>query len=147
MNKLMKYITESSEIMLEEIYKRDVLNNYTETEEYYLKKFGGGNWREKFELSKPYKYWIECSTSKLYKEELEQVIKLWIDDIILGYDIYMEESINMEEESINMDDEIRTKLIEYRNNYDGTLEYIAKQYDEGYYYTIPNFMWVYDTLN
>lgn len=139
MNKLMKYITKSSEIMLEQIYKRDVVNKYTETEVYF-KKFGGENWREKFELSKPYKYWIECSTtSKLYKEELEQVIKLWIDDIILGYDIYMEESINME-------DEIRTKLIEYRNNYDGTLEYIAKQYDEGYYYTTPNYMWVYDTL-
>jgi len=133
------YITKYSENMLSRIYKEEVVRGYYDSESYFKKS---GN-EEQFKTSEPYKYWIKCSTSKLYKEELEQVIQKWKDDIMLGYGVYMEQAINMEDD----DTEVRAKLIKYNNEYNGTFEYICKQFEDGYYYTEPNYEYVYDVLN
>ena len=135
---MMNYIKENSEWLLADVYKTDVVKGYYDSEAYF-KKFGK---KGDFETSRPYHYWIECSTSKIYKEQLELIIQKWKDDIMIGYNVYMEEAIDMED-----DEEVKEKLINYNNNYDNTFEYICKQFDDGYYYSSPNYCYVYDVLN
>lgn len=133
------FITKNSNCMLENVYKTHIVNGYRDSETYF-KKFGT---KEQFEMSKPYKYWIECFTSKIYKEELEKIIQKWKDDIILGYSTYMEEAINMEDD----DEDVKDKLIKYNNEYDGTFEYICRQFDDGFYYPELDYRFVYDAIN
>jgi len=133
----MDYIRKSSEIMLEQVYKTKVVRGYEDSESYF-KKYGT---KEQFELSAPYKYWIECSTSNLYKEELEKLVELWVEDIILGYNSFMEKAIHMADE-----EDYKEILIYYRNNFDGTLDYISRQYDDEYYYPSISYKFVYDVI-
>lgn len=69
---ILKFITENARKFLEYYYYTKVTNAFDR--ETYFKKFGGNNWREKFEMCKDYKYYKECITSNLFQEELKNLI-------------------------------------------------------------------------
>ena len=69
---ILKFITENAHKFLKYFYYTKITHAFEK--KIYFEKFGGDNWREKFEMSKDYKYYKECINSNLFQEELKQLI-------------------------------------------------------------------------
>lgn len=76
-----KYIGLNAEYFLIMYYKIRITNAHR-TECYFM-KFGGDNWKEKYESSKDNIYFNECINGKIFKEELEILKKYAIEDMLL----------------------------------------------------------------
>ena len=68
---ILKFINTNAPKFLEHYYYRYITHAFER--EQYFRKYGGDNWREKFESCKDYKYYKECLTSSIYKDELKQL--------------------------------------------------------------------------
>lgn len=76
---ILKFITENAQKFLEYYYYHKVTHAFER--ETYFKKFGGNNWREKFEMCKDFKYYKDCIKSRLFQEELKNLIICSYNDL------------------------------------------------------------------
>lgn len=109
-------------------------NTFYDTEKYF-EKYGN---KTQFESCSIYIQYKKYKLSNIYMDDLNLLIKNFKDDILIGYDSRMEEIIDM------TDDDDYSKWISYRNNFDNTIEYVSKQYDEKSYYPVFSHSWLYN---
>ena len=84
--------------------------------------------------------WVEYYNSDDYTYHLTYLIETWKNDMIDNFHSAMDYTFPFDFDSDNTD----FKIKEWKNNYDGTFDYICKCYDDGYYYTEFNYQWIYD---
>lgn len=85
--------------------------------------------------------WLEYYNSDDYKYHLTYLIETWKNDMIDNFHNAMDYTFPFD---FHDSDDTDLKIQEWKNNYDGTFNYISKCYDAGYYYTEFNYQWIYD---
>ena len=139
---LLNFIDLTIKAEMESFYKTWVIrskggyDNYHTTEKYFQKN-GVGNFQFKTCWAYiTYKKWIDTD---IYVKDFESIKKVFLEDILIGFDSRMEEIINMTDD----DDEDLETFIEMRNHFNKLkndtekLEYLETMYKNNYYY--PNF--------
>lgn len=80
---------------------------------------------------KHYKNYDTYYLSDEYKLDIDYIINEFKNDILAGFNIAMEQEIDMEDE-----EDIREQLTIWNDNFDNTFEYISQCYNQNIYY--PN---------
>jgi hypothetical protein len=105
-------------------------------QEKYIREYTGNNFEET-------EIWLEYYTSDDYTYHLTYLIETWKNDMIDNFHNAMDYTFPFKFEN-DCDDKTDDKIQEWKNNYDGTFDYIGRCYVAGYYYTEFNYQWIYD---